>query len=165
MIRRQLCAVLVAASAAAGSGCYTYAPVAPASAPVGAAVRVRLTAQEAERVHGLLGRDDRLLEGTIMEAVPDAVVIAVPTTAGTATPGLASGQLHQRISVPVPGVVEMETRRLDKFRTGLLVGGIAAAVGVVIGTQFVGTDSPEGEDKPGEDRLVVPVFSFFIGRR
>jgi len=157
-------ALIVATSAATAGGCYTYAPVAPASAPVGAAVRVRLTPEEAERVHGVLGRDDRLLEGTVMEAVPDAVVIAVPTTAGTAAPGLASARLHQRITVPVPAVVELETRRLDKLRTGLLVGGIAAVLGTVIGTQFIGSDSPEGQDKPGDDRLVVPVFSISVGR-
>lgn len=162
--RQAFCITLAAACAAAGAGCYSYAPVAPANALVGSAVRVRLTEQEAERVHGMLGRDDRLIEGTLIEAVPDAIVIAVPTTPGTGSPGVADARLHQRISVPVPGLVEIETRRLDKLRTGLLVGGIAAALGVVIGTQFAGTDSPEGGDKPGDDRLVVPVFSFFFGR-
>ena len=80
-------------------------------------------------------------------------------------PSLGAAPLHQRISVPVPGLVELETRRLNRLRTGLLVGGIAALAGIVIGTQFAGTDTPEGEDKPGEDRLVVPVFSFAPGRR
>ena len=156
---------LILAIGALSAGCYSYAPVAPSSAPVGVAVRARLTEPEAERIRGLLGRDDRLIEGTLMESVPDAIVIAVPTTPGTSTPALGGARLHQRISVQVPGLVELEARSLDRLRTGLFVGAVVAVAGYVIGSQFVSADSPEGNDKPGDDRLVVPVFSFFLDRR
>jgi hypothetical protein len=106
--------------------CYTYRTVPLESAPVGQTIRARISATEAERVGSILGREDRLLEGQLIDRPEGGLLIAVPSS--HSVEGAMSVATFQRIAVPRESLLEVETRRLDKARTA---GMVALAVTVV----------------------------------
>lgn len=121
------CSVLIA------SGCYTYAPTALDDVPRGAEVRARVTAAEMARIREALPAQERSVEGVVLEG-SDPLLLRVPLPAfAGARP---SGALHQQLSIPRAEVVEVEVKRLDRARTGLLVASGALVVGAVVAWQF-----------------------------
>jgi hypothetical protein len=74
--------------------------------------------------------------------------------------------LHQRLRIPDRGITEIESRRLDRFRTGLAVGaGIAVAAGVTAAALAAGyrSDRPGNGGTPPEVRFPVG-WSIPVGR-
>lgn len=142
-----LCAALWALS-----GCYTYANVPPSGARLGERVRVRVSGAEAERLEPVIVLTDRSVEGDLLEQTENSIALGVtiPWTAG----GPAGAQPQQRIVIPRAEMQEMELRRLDKFRTSLLVGAaVAVAVGIAIseGSSVLGGSGASGS--PNERRV------------
>ena len=78
-------------------GCYSYRPIEPAAAPVGTAVRARITGAASDRVAPLVGSfDTRVLSGNVIENVGGNVTLEVPRGA---MPNVAESviQLHARV--------------------------------------------------------------------
>ena len=112
------------------AACYTYVPIEPAAVGPGASVRVRVSPAAAARIAPLLGgADSRVVAGTIIENAPAGMIVEIPTIVPTDV-GSSLQTLHQRVSIARNELVELETRTLDRFRTGSL----AAAVAIVVGT-------------------------------
>src|ERR1044071_10396433 len=104
------------------AGCYTYAPVQSTSLSPGTGVRARVSPTAAERVAPLLGVSDaRVLTGTLIDNQSGTLIVEVPTMA-QASVGTAGQSLNQRISIAPGDLVEIESRKLDRQRTGLVVG-------------------------------------------
>jgi hypothetical protein len=138
--------VLTLAFGALASGCYRYVPVNPGDVSPGQEVRVRLTAEEAGRYTDLRLREPRLMEGTLVQASSAEVVVEANIGAGDPTRG--ARVFVQQVTVPRSGILEVELREVDRFRTGLLVAGGGALLTVAIikgGGAFGGDDGPGGE--------------------
>lgn len=111
--------------------CYTYAPATPAALQPGMGVRVRVNASTAERVAPLLGATDaRVLSGKLIDNPSGTLIVEVPTVVQTGV-GSATQSLYQRISLAPAEIVELESRRLDRARTTIVVGAAAAVAGSV----------------------------------
>ena len=143
------------------SACYSYATIDPATTQPGASVRARINATTAQELEPLLGLETRLLSGTLIANANDTLIIEVPTAAQTPASG-AMVTLRQRVSVSRSGLLELESRTLNRGRTAVVVAGSTVGLGaVVLGAYILG---PGKERLPGGDGgtdLRIPIF---VGR-
>jgi hypothetical protein len=129
------------------AACYTYAPIEPAAARPGAGVRARITPQAATRLAPLLGTGEtRVLTGKVIESGASAMIIEVPAVVDVGV-GSSMQSLFQRVSLSRADVVELETRKLDRMRTGALAVGGAIVVGAAVVKSLSG--GPGKEQAPG----------------
>ncbi len=137
-------------------GCYTYTPTTIDALAVGGETRVRITAEEASRIAEALTHDARLLEGRILERSDDRLLLQVPVQ--PRDPAQGAELLYQRIDVPLTGVVEVETRRLNHGRTAVLLGAGAAIVGFAVAHQLGDRGGEPGQPPDGGQptELVAP---------
>ena len=129
------------------AGCYTYAPIQASSLQPGMGVRARITASASEQVAPLLGVSDaRVLTGKLVDNSSGTLIVEVPTMVPVRA-GASAQSLYQRISIAPGQIVDLESRQLDRARTGLVVGAV-----VVVGTSAAiaafkggpGLDRPPG---------------------
>ena len=141
------------------AGCYTYAPIDASTLAPGMNVRARVSATQAQQLEPLLGTPDlRLLNGVVIGATSDTVIIEVPSVT-RADVGSAIETLHQRVGVPRPALLEVETRTLDRFKTYAVAGVAGAIVGGWVLRATVlnpGKEGQPGGGGPGE--LTIPLF-------
>jgi len=134
------------------AACYSYRVAPIDQVATGTAVRVRISPAEAARVGPILGREDRILEGELLAKEADnSFMVAVPTGSGADAAG--AGPMHQRITIPRDGLVELEVRRLDKWRTAGVIAVGAVAATAVAAAAFGGLNSPFGLGKGDTDRM------------
>jgi hypothetical protein len=102
--------------------------------------------------------DARQLDGTIVANGPDTMIVEVPTVM-LASVGSSVETLHQRVALPRAAVYELETKRLDRMRTGALLGSVAVIAGVSV---IKAVKSDPGKEKvpvpPGGNDLRIPVL-------
>ena len=143
------------------SACYTYAP-APSdlsTVTTGKLVRARISSEQAQAVEPLIGRETRLLDGTLVGTNADSVLIEVPSTARTMTGGGVE-VLHQRLAISRSGITEMQVKTLSRGRTAA-VGFVAmAAVGyILLDALNIGPGKEKSPTEPGgQDFRGVPLF-------
>ena len=134
------------------TACYTYAPVEISNVTPGSMVRARIAADQRARVEPLVGRQTRVLDGVLVDASVDTLLIEVPAATRTTTGG-GIQVLAQRLSIPRTGVTEVELKRLSRGRTfGLIAVGTAAIGYIIIDALNIGPGK-EGipNDGGGED--------------
>lgn len=139
------------------AGCYSYATIDPATTQPGTSVRARINAQTAEQLEPLLGMETRLLTGTVIATAPDTMIIEVPTAVTTPSGG-GIVRLKQRVSVPRSGMLELESRTLNKGRTAAAVAGSSAGMAALIVAGYIlgpGKEKLPGE--PGGPDLRIPI--------
>lgn len=111
------------------AGCYTYSTIDLASAAPGMEVRARVSAATAAQIGPTLGiSNGRLLSGPVVHAESAGVTIKVPTVP-MGTIGAQDG-LYQDILINRSDLLELESRQLDRSRTGLMIGAAVAAATV-----------------------------------
>jgi hypothetical protein len=159
-------ALLVAGLTMMG-GCYSYQVVPVNEVAPGRDVRVRISAAEAVRLGELIDRGDRSLDGQLLENTDSQVVLGIAsvtqTTALTAMQD-PSGHLMQRIAVPREGLLELEVRTLNRTRTAIVVGLLAAASATVAYTQFRGESASNEKGKGGNQAIRIPIFLPLLSR-
>jgi len=130
------------------TGCYTFAPVTPASVPVGGQVRVGLTAAGAAALAPTLGTGITGVEGAVVRQAGDTLVVR-PTTLEAAG-GVDVVWTGSDVAIPAGWTTGVERRRVSTVRTALLVGGGVAAAAAVIGlARSGGSDKgSSGTDQP-----------------
>ena len=157
MIRRSLLALALPLVGA----CYTYTRVQTSELHAGMSVRARVNGATAEQIEPILGISDaRLLSGTLIASMPDTFIVEVPAVY-RAEVGSSIQTLNQRISIPRAGLVDIESRTLDRFKTYMIAG----AVGVVVGGYILKSTvlDPGKEPSPpggGGPELRIPIFRF-----
>jgi hypothetical protein len=141
------------------AACYTYREASIESARIGEPVRARISGAEAERVAEILGRDDRYLEGELLERTDTTLLIAVPSTTGAE--GGSVTRAYQRIQVPRTGVQEVELRELDRLRTTGAVVVVAAGVSaaVVGALSAIGKPNDDGKGRPNPEDFRPPIYN------
>lgn len=144
-------------------GCHAYRAGTPEDLRTGTEVRARLSPGEAGRLESLVAPRNRALEGRIEEVDPDSVLLRV--TVHNELRGARVQTLQQRVRVARSGILDMEVREMDRFRTGILVGGAVAVLTAVAIDRWGG--GGEGGDDPGPPpaEARIPLLRVFIGGR
>lgn len=137
------------------SGCFTYIPIEPGDVEPGLDVRARVSPTASARIAPLLGSTDaRRLDGKLITRTGDTLIVEVPTV-----------MLHnrefgrtpnQRVSIPRGDLVELEVRKMDRWRTLGVVGGAAVVLGVTLTKALKG--EPGKEPLPGGGGTDAIVF-------
>jgi hypothetical protein len=136
-------------------GCYTYEPVRLGEIPVGADVRARVSADEAERLREVFGREDRLVDGTVVEDGTDGLLLDAPVLSAVQRGGET---LSQRLSLPASEILEVELRQLDQVRTGTLLGvAVAGAVYLLVSQLEGGRGTEERPELPPPTEMRLPI--------
>jgi hypothetical protein len=138
----------VAAMLIALSGCYSYATIDPANTQPGTSVRARINGQTADQLEPLLGMETRILTGLIIAAAPDTMIIEVPISSSDPNGGRGITRLNQRVSVPRSGMLELESRTLNRGRTAIVAASAGAGITALIVTGYI--LGPGKEKLPGE---------------
>ncbi len=114
------------------AACYTHAPIEPSAVHPRMSIRARVNGETAERLEPLLGVSNaRLLRGVVITTSPDTLIVEVPTGVRTEI-GSSVQTLNQRVAIPRASIFELETRRIDRLRTGLVVGSASILAGALI---------------------------------
>ena len=114
------------------AACYTHAPIEPNELRSRTSIRARVNAATAEQLEPLLGVSNaRVLNGVVITTSPDTLIVEVPTGVRTEI-GSSVQTLNQRVAIPRASIVELETRRIDRLRTGLVVGSASLLAGALI---------------------------------
>jgi hypothetical protein len=119
-----LCAVLVLVA-----GCYKYEPLEIGQVVPQTLVRARLSVSEAEQIKNLIATEDRVVSGVVVEVRPDQLLVELPSTRAA---GSTLQVLHQRVVISRAGIVELESKRLDKTKTMIVLGAGTAALGALL---------------------------------
>jgi hypothetical protein len=137
------------------SGCFTYIPVEPGEVEPGVAVRARVSPAASERIAPLLGAAEaRRLDGKLITRGADTLIVEVPTViVDTREFGRTP---NQRVSIPRSDLVELEVRKLDRWRTAGILGGAAVVLGVTLTKALKG--EPGKEPLPGGGGTEAIVF-------
>lgn len=140
------------------SGCYTHVPLEPGAVQQGMSVRAFVTATASERIAPLLGTvDARRVAGTVISTAGDTLIVEVPTVARDETSaGVVT--LHQRVSIERGEVLEIESRSLDRTRTGAVVGGAAILAGSVLLKALQNAPGKEKLPGGGETDAIAVLF-------
>lgn len=144
----------------AAPGCYSYQVSTLEDVVPGEAIRLRISAAEAERLAELRLTEDRLVPGTLVQR--DDGEVLIDTQVGQNDSSRGTRALTQRITVPTGEVREVELRRLDWFRTGALIGAAGVGVGIALAAAIGGGDGRSDNGGPDTGELVVPILRFRI---
>ena len=140
-------------------GCFTVTPVRMDRGIDPGRVRIHLAESAASRLTSVLGRNvDDALDAQIVRAERDSLVVEIPSGSmvrfGTAV-------LYQELRIPFEDVTGLERRQLDRTTPGLLVGGVGAAVGVLLYRSLTGkTGSSITPGVPGPAESLTPLLRF-----
>ena len=140
------------------AGCYSYAPIQPSLVQPGTGVRARVSPTAAEQIAPLLGTTDaRVLVGTLVDNRSGTMIVEVPRMTQSGGGGAAQS-LNQRISIAPGQLVELETRRLDRKRTAIVVGAVAIVSGSATIAALKGGPGLERPPGGGTTDAKIPVF-------
>ena len=140
--------VTSAACALLLSGCYRYAPFAPAATAPGTEVRVYLTPQGTSRVAPTLGPETTVVAGRADAGRDGGMALLVSST--TKAYGGTVRWMGERVTIPLGVIARSERRVLDRRRTALAAGAVALAAGAgyAILRAVNGGGSADGSDPP-----------------
>src|SRR5829696_8658564 len=124
--------------------CYSYAPIEFGAARPGMNVRGRVSATASERLAPLLSSESRIVIGTMIEHRAESLLVEVPIMV-QASIGSTFQTLHQRVSISRGDLVQLEARKLDRNRTGVIVAAVAI---VAAGVLKAALDGGPGLDRP-----------------
>jgi hypothetical protein len=145
-------------------GCYTYAPTLLTTTRPGESVRLYVSESAQQTLGEVLDTDQSSdgpvrFRGTILSREGDRVLFQVPVT--VREEGLLRSELGQNVWLSSNDVVLVERRRLDTFRTGLMVGltaGAAAALIHLITVDAIRPATPDPGAGDGLDESRIPLF-------
>jgi len=141
--------VLLATTLAAG--CHTYAPVAATELAPGAPARVELTDRGSLDLAAALGPRARVVEGPFVRQRDSTLQLRVVSL--TRANGVEERWEGQPVDIPLASVAQLERSRVSRARSGLMAGGMAAALALAVAA----LGNPEalsagGGGRPGSGR-------------
>jgi hypothetical protein len=117
----------------ATAGCFNYARVPASDVRTGAEVRVELAESGAAELARLVGPRASALDGRLVSRSDTALTLSVSSI--TRTSGVDETWPGEEVIVPSSAVALVQTRRLARGRTALLMAGIVA-LGVAVAAAF-----------------------------
>jgi hypothetical protein len=139
------------------SGCYAHRPVPFSTAPTGEVVRVHLTDAGIQRMEETFGVRQRQIQGEVVEARPDHLLLTFYPPAPPGSRTLATGRRDFRMNAA--DVLEVELRELNGRRTTALLagGGLALSLGFYLVKVTDGGGPLPGPGGPGDfSRIPFP---------
>ena len=129
-------------------GCYQYTPATFSEVAPDANIRVSLATEKAIGLEEELGGIHRRIDGTLLEkdVAQNAVLLMVPLDRLVGR-SYDQSRLQQRIWFEEKDIVLLETRTLNRQRTGLVAGAVATVVGVLL-FRALGGGSVDTETEP-----------------
>lgn len=153
MYARGMVAVVVAAGLI---GCASYAPIEAERIAAGEQVRLWLTREGSARLDAILDQGDRAVEGEVLDATADRVLVAVAT--GVRQQARRHEVLHQRVLISRAAVTRFERREIDRLRTAGMITAGAVVVGFLAWKGFSGVfGGPTASPRDGPAELRVPL--------
>ena len=128
-MRRTLFLSALATTAALGTGCYKYEPIAQTERDPGIRVRATLNDRGTADLARFLGPSVAEVEGNIVSSQDGEMVLAVASTQQHS--GIENFWNGEQVAVPRDFVVSLRERKFSTLRTTLLVGGILAG-GIIL---------------------------------
>ena len=142
------------------AACYSYTPIETGALQPGMSVRARVTGATADQIEPILGiSSPRLLTGTLISSVADTLIVEVPAVY-RAEVGSSIQTLNQRIAIPRAGLLELESRKLDRTKTYVVAGAAAFLIGGYIIKVTVLDPGGGISGGGGGPELRFPIFSF-----
>lgn len=132
---RRLRFVLALAVPAWAGACHAYAPSELGQVNAGDRVRTLLTREQFDRISEGLPAGERRIEGVVVEADPEALLLEVPVA--TRVEGIRVASYSQRLRIPEAGIADLELRSLARGRTYGLAAVAAVVVGWIVWDQFL----------------------------
>jgi hypothetical protein len=129
-------------------GCYSHRPAVLETLAPGERVRVTVTPAWGEEIAQLLGTSGRTLEGELTQIANGAFFLSVPS--GFRQEGFSFETLHQTIRLERADVVMIEQKQLDRTRTAIVMGALAAGVTAVLIDAYSGKTGGDTRQPPGE---------------
>jgi hypothetical protein len=152
MMTGRISRVLLGCSLLGLTACFTYTPVQVAEVSPGVMARARLSVPAAARVGETVPLAGRMIEGRVVTGDAVSLLLEVPSARDAA--GHSGLTLYQRVQLPLDDVIELELRRVDRWKTGGLVAAGAVAIGFLVVRQFAGgsasSNLPPGGGGPAE---------------
>lgn len=130
-------------------GCYKYVPTTLSAVPDGANIRAVLSTDAQQDLRSRAGMNVELLEGKLLERNGEQVMISVRSVGASSTFD-GNHTLYQVIDVPSQGVVRVDVRQVDRFRTYGLIGVAAGAAAFMVAQAFGGGEPGSPEPPNGE---------------
>jgi hypothetical protein len=152
---RRSVAVLAALGCIVGStGCFRYQEVPSTDVPPGTRVRAQLSTEGQVRLGNLLGTVQREIEGEVVEADPQNLLLLARMGVASSPTGIFLEQ--QRVQIEQREILRVEARRLERSRTAAIS---VLAAGALLGTTLwlldadgSGTEIP---DVPGPENAIL----------
>lgn len=144
------------------AGCYTFAPARVEDARPDQSVRVRLAPVEAARLADFADPTTRTVQGRMVEATADSVLLLVPSHSEVR--GTRVETLFQRVQVGRAGVLELELKSLDRPRTYLVSGLVFVGITAFVVNRLAGGGGSEVVPPGGGPAdAVIPALRIPIG--
>lgn len=158
---RTLRSIIPVLGVLSGTGCFSYRTVPVTELGPGRTVRAYLTAEQAREIREVLTLHGRHLTGTVVEGGHDRLLLDVRVA--SPSDGTVDRPLSQRVAVPVPAILELEERVLNRWKTALVVGGAAAVVGGLVAWQIgEHQNSPLRNPRDPPDAARIPLFGITL---
>ena len=150
---RGLLWLLLGVPLATSLGCYSYVPATVDAVHPGNRVKAMLSAEAQHDVLARTGTHYAVVEGKLLEKDGDRILVSVPTVKVMGEYG--SQSLYQRIDVSRQGIMRIDVRQLDQFRTFGAIGLVGGVAAVLIARALVEGEpgSPPVNPPPGSDHL------------
>jgi hypothetical protein len=130
------------------NACFRYRPADLGAVPEGSRVRVQLTRQAFAALPEIPYQPGPRLAGTLVGRNGDELLVRVPITADA----LNGGMLGQQVAIPASGIVELESRELDRTRTAIAIAtGVAGVVALYVGFEKGKPFQSENPEQPEEE--------------
>ncbi|KPJ85410.1 MAG: hypothetical protein AMS18_16335 [Gemmatimonas sp. SG8_17] len=137
--------LVLCAAATLLPGCYRYVPTTLSAVPDGSNIRALLSTEAQADLRSRVGMDVEVLEGKLLESNGEQVMLSVRSVPASNTLERTL-PLYQMIDVSRRGVVRVDVRRVDKFRTYGLIGVAAGAAAFMVAQAF--SDGEPGSPPP-----------------
>lgn len=128
------------------AGCFSYAPIPEDGVTPESEIRVRLSATASDQLSTTTGRSVRTLEGRVVALPADSIRLDVSW--GAVYAGTPFEGRRDTLSLHRSQVLEVEERQFSRARTGVVAGGLAAGVLLLL-RSLTGSGADTGPVGPG----------------
>lgn len=146
--RRTGLAGAVAFAGHAVAGCYARQPVDAGGVQPGAVVVAAVSDRGRVALNGALGESPATVEGRLTARTDSSITLAV--TEVESIRGVASRWVGEPVTLRTADLAYVQTKRLDRGRTALVVvAGVAAVAALVAGVSLAVGNRDNGDGPPG----------------
>ena len=139
------------------TGCFSYLEVPPTDLAPGTRVRAQLSTEGVLRLESILGGPQRQVEGEVVEADPQSLLLLARI--GVANTGTGIFLEQQRLQIEQREILRLEARSLERSKTAVVsVLAAGALVGTTIWLFNAKRSGTEITEVPGPENAILRWF-------